>query len=207
MTDKDEGTLAVTLLRSVRCITGDYTTEATMAQEWVTTEGVCLGEYNYHLALYPYEGDHETAMVAAHAQQFMGMPYTAVQCVDRNKFVGGRPFVQGPGMPDLFYRPLERAEIVLPLDFKLFRVTEESIPGAMILSACKGAEAEDGSHILRLYNSTSTPVDFKLTFGRRVCSVEEVNLAEEPIGTRKAVRGTVSYRAKPKQIITLRVVF
>jgi len=207
MTDKDEGTLAMTLLRSVRCITGDYATEATMAQEWVTTEGVCLGEYNYHLALYPYEGDHEAALVAAYAQQFMGMPYTAVQCVDRNKFIGGRPFVQGPGMPDLFYRPLERAEIVLPLDFELFRVTEESIPSAMTLSACKGAEAQDGSHILRLYNSTAKPVDFKLAFGRRVRSVEQVNLAEEPINALKSVRSTVSCSAQPKEIITLRVVF
>jgi alpha-mannosidase len=207
MTGKDEGTLALTLLRSVRCITGDYATEDTMAQEWVTNEGVCLGEYNYHMAIYPYEGNYESAMVAARAQQFMGMPHTAVQCVDRNKFIGGRPFVQGPGMPDLFYRPLERAEIVLPLDFKLFRLTEESVPGAMILAACKGAEAQDGSHIIRLYNSTSKTVDFKLAFGRAVRLVQEVNLAEEPVAALKSTRGTVALTAAPKQILTLRVVF
>jgi alpha-mannosidase len=178
-----------------------------MEQEWVTPEGVCLGEQNYHLALYPYAGNHETASVAAYAQQFMGMPYTAVQGVDRNKFIGGRPFVQGPGMPDLFYRPLEYAEVVLPREFKLFRMTDETVKNAMILSACKGAEARDGSHIIRLYNSTSEKVDFKLSFGRRVRSIEEVNLAEKPVATLTAPRGTVALTAAPKQIITLRVVF
>jgi alpha-mannosidase len=77
----------------------------------------------------------------------------------------------------------------------------------MILSACKGAEARDGSHIIRLYNSTSKPIDFKLNFGRAVQSVEEVNLAEKTVGTLSARRGIVALHAAPKQIITLRVVF
>jgi alpha-mannosidase len=77
----------------------------------------------------------------------------------------------------------------------------------MILSACKGAEARDGSHIIRLYNSTSQTVDFKLVFGRRVKAVEEVNLAEKPVAACKAIRGAVNLTAAPKQIITLRVVF
>jgi len=208
MTDKNEGTLAITLLRSVGRITGaSVEGESTMEQEWVTPEGVCRGEQNYHLAIYPYAGDHETASVAARAQQFMSMPYTAVQGVDRNKFIGGRPFVQGPGMPDIFYRPLEKADVVLPLDFKLFRVADETVKDAMILSACKGAEARDGSHIIRLYNSTSGAIDFKLIFGRAVKSVEEVNLAEQPIAALKANRGTVALTAAPKQIMTLRVIF
>ena len=207
MTDENDGTLAITLLRSVRRITGGFEGETTMSQEWVTPEGVSLGENSYHLALYPYAGDHEAASVAAYAQQFMGMPYTAVQCVDRNKYIGGRPFVQGPGMPDLFYRPLEQADVVLPRDFKLFRITDETVKNAMILSACKGAEARDGSHIIRLYNSTSKPIDFKLSFGRAVKSVEEVDLAEKTVGALSARRGIVALHAAPKQIITLRVVF
>ena len=77
----------------------------------------------------------------------------------------------------------------------------------MILSACKGAEARDGSHVIRLYNSTSEKVDFKLIFGRAVQSVEEINLAEQPVAAIKAPRGTVALTAAPKQIITLRVIF
>lgn len=208
MTDNNEGTLALTLLRSVRRITGaSVEGEDTMEQEWVTPEGVCLGEQNYHLALYPYAGDHETAAVAAHAQQFMGMPYTAVQGVDRNKFIGGRPFVQGPGMPDLFYRPLEYADVVLPRDFTLFRITDETVKNAMILSACKGAEAMDGSYIIRLYNSTSKPVDFKLRFGRKVTSLREVDLAERTMKELSAPRKTAELSVAPKQILTLRVEF
>jgi alpha-mannosidase len=130
-----------------------------------------------------------------------------VQGVDRNKFIGGRPFVQGPGMPDLFYRPLEYSEVVLPRDFTLFHITDETVKNAMILSACKGAEARDGSHIIRLYNSTSKPVDFKLRFGRKVTSLEEVNLAEQKVADLSAPRKTVELSVAPKQILTLRVRF
>ena len=77
----------------------------------------------------------------------------------------------------------------------------------MILSACKGAEARDGSHIIRLYNSTSQKIDFNLVFGKRVKEIEEVDLAEKPVAKLKATRGTVALAAAPKQIITLRVVF
>ncbi len=208
MTDENDGTLALTLLRSVGRWSGGWTESmADMEAEVVTPEGLCRGEQTYHLAIYSYAGDHVKASVAALSQQFMGMPYTAVQGADRNKFIGGRPFVQAPGMPDLFYRPLERAEIVLPQEYRLFRIADESVPHAMILSACKGAEAMDGSYILRLYNSTSSTVDFKLRFASPVKSVERVLLTETPIETLAAPRGTVSLNAAAKEIVTLRVVF
>ncbi len=206
MTDENDGTLAMTLLRSVLRWSGGWDEEK-ISEELYTPDGACRGELNYHLAIYPYAGDHVVAQVASHAQQFMSMPYTAVQCVDSNKFIGGRPFVQGPGMPDLFYRPLERAEIVLPHEHTLFRIADESVKGAMILSACKGADNMDGSSILRLYNSTSKTVDFKLRFAGKVTSVESVTLAEKPIDTLNAPRGVVTLCAAPKEIITLRVRF
>ncbi len=207
MTDANEGTLALTLLRSVRRITGSFEEEMTMVQDWITPEGVCRGEQSYRLALCPYAGDHVHAGIAARAVQFMSLPYTAVQSVDRNKFIGGRPFVQGPGMPDLFYRPLARAEIVLPHTYQLFRITDETVKNAMILSACKGAESMDGTYMIRLYNSTSENIDFKLRFPAPIKKAQEATLAEAPIRELSAPRGVISLSALPKQILTLKISF
>ncbi len=206
MDGKDDGTLAITLLRAVHRITGGFEGEQTMAQEWVTPGGECLGEQSYRLALYPYAGNHEDAAVALAAQQFMMPPYTAVQGIDRNKFIGGRPFVQGPGMPDIFYRPMPREEIVIRREESLLTVTDETVKGAMILAATKGAENMDGTLIVRLYNSTSKEIDFKVKFGHKVEWVKTTTLAEQDIAPLKVVGGNaVSYTAKPKEIVTLRV--
>ena len=206
MDGKDDGTLAITLLRAVHRITGGFEGEQTMAQEWVTPGGECLGELNYRLALYPYAGNHEDAAVALAAQQFMALPYTAVQGIDRNKFIGGRPFVQGPGMPDIFYRPMPREELVIRREEQLLSVIDETVKGAMIVAATKGAENMDGTLIVRLYNSTSKEIDFKAKFGHKLAWVKTTSLAEEDIAP-VAVKGgnTISYTAKPKEIVTFRV--
>ena len=206
MTGENDGTLAITLLRAIHRITGSFEGEATMEQGWVTPEGECLGEQRYRLAIYPYAGDHINARVAEYAQQFMCMPYTAVQCVDYHRFIGGRPFVQGPGMPDLFYRPLKNADVTVPNELTLFRILNEEIPGAMIVSAIKGAEAMDGTQIIRLYNSTSKPVSFALKFFAPLSFAEEVTLREEKIArVANSGRGMVHLHAAPKQIVTVRV--
>ncbi|MBQ7336991.1 MAG: hypothetical protein IJW40_00900 [Clostridia bacterium] len=206
MDGENDGTLAITLLRAVHRITGGFESENTMAQCWITPEGECFGEQNYRLALYPYAGNHEDAAVALTAQQFMALPYTAVQCVDRNKFIGGRPFVQGPGMPDIFYRPMPRADIVVRREEKLLSVTDETIPGAMVVAATKGAENMDSTLIVRLYNSTSKEIDFKVKFGHKLAWVKTTSLAEEDIAPLALSGGnTISYKALPKEIVTLRV--
>lgn len=204
LTDERD-TLALTLLRANEIISGEYETLTTMNQDWTAPENQCLGEQTYHLALYPYTGSHTEAQVAARAQQFIAPPYTAVQPVDRNKFIGGRPFVQGPGMPDIFTRPLPHAEIKVPHDMTALKI-ESSIPEAMILSAFKGAEERDGSYIVRLYNTTSEEVDCTLTFAAKLSSAALALLNEtetEALPIRRA--HTVSIHALPKQIVTLRI--
>ena len=202
-----EGTLAVTLLRCFERITGDYAHENDMAEAWKAREGQVQGLHRFRLAVCPYAGDHESAAVARLSQQFMAEPTTAVRPVDYDRFFGGRPFVQGPGLPDLFFRPLERADKVVPLEDSLFRLVHESVPGAMVLSACKGAQARDGSLILRFYNSTSRPVRFDLAFTARLASVQKTDLRERDVQTIPINRGrSVSLTASPKEIVTLRIV-
>ena len=202
-----EGTLAVTLLRCFERITGDYAHENDMAEAWKAREGQVQGLHRFRLAVCPYSGNHETAGIARLSQQFMAEPAAAVRPVDYDRFYGGRPFVQGPGLPNLFFRPLENADKVVPLEDTLLRLTHESTPGAMVLSACKGAEARDGSLILRLFNSTSARVDFDLTFTARVASVQKTDLRETVLEDLTVTRGHgVHLSAAPKEIVTLRIV-
>ena len=206
MTD-EQGSIALTLLRATGRITGGFEEEKTMDQGWVTPGGHCLGTQRYHLAIYPYRGDHVSASVAAYAQQFMARPYACTQSVDPNKFVGGRPFVQGPGMPDIFYRPIPNARITLPHEMQYVRLTQ-SVPNAMILSACKGSEA-GGSYIYRFYNSTSENVDFGVSFPYPLSAASRVTLGEKFIESLPVESGgnKLSLTAKPKEIVTFEVRF
>lgn len=200
----EPGTLAMTLLRAVDRFTGGGAVGG-MGEFNFTPEGECPGEQKYRLALYPYEGDHVKATVAAKAAQFMCLPYATVQCVDRHKFLGGRPFVQAPGMTDFFYRPLENADVVLPHEHKLFALEDAS--AAMVLTACKATHNRDGGLILRLYNTTSESVDFAIKLFRAPRSVCEVDLAENVTADLAATRGRVELHAAPKQIVTIKVSF
>lgn len=201
----EPGTLALTLLRAVYCFTSGTDSVGGSGTYNLTPEGQCLGEQTCSLSLYPYAGDHVTAEVAARAAQFTCKPYAAVQGVDCNKLIGGRPFVQAPGMTDLFYRPIKNADVVLPHDHKLFTLEDEN--KAMVLTACKAAFNRDGSFIIRLYNTTSEQVNFALKLFRAPKSVCEVDLGENTVADLRAVRGKVELSAAPKQIVTIKVNF
>ncbi len=201
MTGEEDGTLALTLLRSVCRITGDFAHEKTMAEGW-KTDATCLGTNIFRMALYPYSGDRETAAVAAHAQQFMAMPTAFCRSVDPDKFTGGRPFVQGTKLSAIFRRPLPHADRVIPRDARLFSWDTDS----MILSAVKGAEAADGSIIVRLYNSTSGPLDFAFTSRKRLCRASETDLCEQEKRAVPVLSGhRLELHAAPKEILTLRL--
>ena len=197
MTD-ERGTVALTLLRCTDRI-------ATYMAGAGTPEGQCIGKYTLKLAVYPYSGDHVSAGVMQEADRLINPPYTAVQHKDQNKFIGGRPFVQSAAVPFNFHRPMEKPEIVLPLEARAFELTQD-LPNAMILSAYKGSEDGEGQ-IIRLYNSTSETVDFKIKTGYKISyayltSLNEQILSELPVTGGKRI----SLTAKPKQIITLKVV-
>lgn len=197
MTDEN-GTLALTLLRCTGLI-GTYMADG------VTPEGQCIGKYTLHLAVYPYEGDRVSAGVAIAADRFINPPYVSVQHNDYNKFVGGRPFVQASGVSDIYYRPLERSEIVLPLEKTAFKLTRNG-KNAMMLSAFKASEDGKGQ-IIRLYNTTSESVDFELKLEYKIGKAWLCDLGEEELEPLKITRGgRISLTARPKQIITVKVV-
>lgn len=171
----------------------------------MTPNNEMLRTVNYRLAVYPYAGGRVEAGVALYAAQLLQPTYATVQSVDPNKFVGGRPFVQGAGMPDLFYREMLHPEIVIPLESNWVKLKSD-VPGAMVISAWKGAECGEGKQIFRLFNTTSQNVSFPLTFTAKLKAAHIARLDETALGE-SVLKGThtVVLSAKPKEIITLKL--
>lgn len=204
MTD-ELNTLALTILRSIGRITDDWVNRDALAKEWKVPEGQMKGEHVCRLAVYPYIDDHIKANVVNEAAVFMTKPYTHTQHVNYNKFIGGRPFVQSTDIPLLFYRELENADKIIPLE-KTFVSLEQTVENAMMLSAFKGAEKANGI-VLRLYNTTDSSVDFSLKFGFTLKKAFLTNMNEDEKCGLDIIRGrTISLSAKPKEIITVKVV-
>lgn len=202
MTDEND-TLALTVLRSVGRITGEWEERNTMTQLWVTPGGQCIGKNTAHFAVMPYAGDHVKAELAAKAMQFLAPVYSASRSRDPNKFIGGRPFVQGPGMPDLFYRPVKNASKKLPQSASIIKL--ESAENAVVVTAVK--ESVSGGIVVRAYNSTSGERKFSIEcplFG--IKKAQSVSLLENEVYEELTVdSGRVEYIAKPKEIVTVHI--
>jgi len=197
MTDADS-TLALTLLRATGTI-GTY-----LGEEAMTPEGQCMGKHTLRLAVYPYGGDHVSANVANRAAAWIAPVYAVCQPYDRNTFVGGRPFVQASDIPMSFFRPLEAAEVVVPLEQSIFKMTE-SVTGAAVLSAFKAAEDGDG-YVIRFYNCSEREDEITLSFCVSVTGASLVDLAEKNIKRLDVLRGRkVTFKALPKRIVTLKI--
>ncbi|MBQ8533617.1 MAG: hypothetical protein IJ462_02165 [Clostridia bacterium] len=204
MTD-NRNTLALTILRSIGRITDSWENRNSLAKVWQVPDGQMKGEHICRLSVYPYKGDHTAANVVNEAASFLTAPYTFTQHINYNKFIGGRPFVQSTDIPLLFYRDLENADIIVPLE-KTFVTMEQNVENAMMLSAFKGAENSDGV-ILRLYNTTEKEVDFTLKFGFTIKKAFITNMNEDEKYGLGISRGrNISLTAKPKEIVTLKVI-
>ncbi len=206
MAGENDGTLALTLLRAAGRVTGGFgeTDEKNVTEGWEAPECQCIGDYTLRFAVYPYTGDHISAGTAVMAGQFLSPVYAVARYCDNNKMTGGRPFVQAAGVPELYYRPLENADIVVPRRYSIFSI-EQSMPNAMMLSAIKGAE-DGAGQIIRLYNTTSESVGFSLKFTAKIKKASRATLGEEFISDIKVERGhRLVLSAKPKEIVTLRV--
>ena len=87
----------------------------------------------------------------------------------------------------------------------MLEITQDT-ENAMMLSAYKGAEDGKGQ-IIRLYNTTGKSVDFSLKLGYEaeevfLCDLNEMNPRALPMKQ----KSTVTLKASPKQIVTLKVI-
>ncbi len=199
-------TLALTVLRSVGMITGLWDAEGAAAEAWRAEGCQCIGQNTAHFSIYPYAGDHITAKVAAKAKLFCAPLQTAFRADNPNKFIGGRPFVQGAGMPDIFYRPIKNTDQKLPIAGTMLQV--DAVHSCILPSAFKKAEDQNG-YIVRLYNTTDQNQSFTLRSPLfKIQAAEIVMPTEEAMITPATVNdGTLYAIAKPKEIITFRLQF
>lgn len=203
LTDKNN-TIAFTLLRCTGRISGPPESEQDMDEKWLTPGNQCTGEHTFELAVCPFAGELTGAGIPALSQQHLTPPCTYTQPCDRKKFVGGRPFVQGTGLPGLYYRGLARPEITVPRDMRYVTLSE-SVKGAMVLSAFKGSEA-GGSLILRLYNTTDKEVRYSLGFAKPIAEAYFTMLGEDRIAPVKTDGCSLhGLTARPKEIVTIEI--
>ena len=203
--EDERNTLAITLIRSTGIISGGIDNEKLTPKVWLNPEGFIIGKTTGRFAVVPYTGDHTGAKIAQRAQRYLSPAKAVCRAVDSNKFIGGRPFVQGPGMPDLFYRPIPNADKVMPEALDFVKITE-AVPGSIVLSAIK--KAEDGSGlIVRVYNSTSDAVNFSLDFGADISGAQSVMLNESAECALEISKNSIALSAKPKEIISVKVTF
>lgn len=195
-------TLALTVLRA----TGNfawYKDKSTIAKDWICPEAQCLHENSVHFALYPFEGDVDSARVSAHAELFLTPPLSHAAPVDMRKLLCGRPFVQATDIGGcIFFREPKKANVHLPHTASFFKI--EGDGGRAVVSACKKAEGSTGT-VLRLYNPTEEPLALTITLSRAPRSVKQLSIDERSTLPMTPARdgNTLSPVLKPKEIVTL----
>lgn len=197
-----ERTLALTLFRGNGFISNDQSA-LPVEETWLVPENQCLGEATFRLALYPFQGSVREANIAHRAQEFLNPLFCSTQPVDVKLFSGGRPFVQDSDIATIFFRSKRYPALDIPLRGQFITLRSDDL----LLSCLKLGERRDYV-ILRIWNTSEEIGTGRLTTHRRVKKAYRLNLKEQrdkalPI----AKNNSIEIHAKPKEIVTLELVF
>lgn len=175
-----EGAVVLTLLRSVGWLarydlltrTGD------VGPHIFTPEAQCLGEHEFHYALYPHRGDWSEDK-------------THVQAMSHNL----RPRVVATS----------RQAGKLPRELAFVSLDSREPRGALRITAVKRSEAGDGV-VVRFFNTLDVPVEGELSTGwPDVQGVFRTNLNEEELEKLPIEGGVVRLAVKAKEIVTVKL--
>ncbi|WP_105615479.1 alpha-mannosidase [Vallitalea okinawensis] len=194
-----EGSIALTLLRSVGYIARWYDRLEEISPKMITPGGNVLRKINIGMAIYPYGEDSSGELLkCTKAYQCPVLPY--VQSADLTKYVGGRPAVQGTWVSEIFYREDKYKYVDYKLEKGFIKVENDNV----VISAFK--KAEDGSGIiLRVLNGEDKPNTFSFTYCNEISSLEQVNLNEEKIKELSYTNGKMDpIVLKSKEILTVK---
>jgi alpha-mannosidase len=202
----EENTVALTLIRSNDYILRPKTSPDTQSipnKVGLIPENQCQGIHTFRMSLYPHAGELYQSRTIERAQSFLNPLFTHYQPVDTRKFSGGRPFVQGTEVAEIFYRGKKYPGVSLPLEKQMLRIEGEDI----ILSCIKKKEKGD-SLIVRVYNASSEPRTCSFHFFKRPGEAYLANLLEERTGDIKITDTAIqNILIKPKEIITVEIAF
>lgn len=196
----EDGTIALTLLRSVGWISrDDLWVRRIAAGPLVPTPGAqCIGPQRYEYAILPHAGDWQNVYPAAvnynaalhvrRADTHPGLVLREMNITrDDPALVKAVPWPRGGHLPDTF---------------SLLRIESP----ALVLSAARRSERD--TLIVRCYNITRGPVESAITCGLPLAEAYRTNLAEErgdALPVREGRR--VDVAAGPGQAITVELVF
>jgi len=197
-----DSTIALTLLRGNGFISRD-SSDLPVEERWLVPENQCLGRHSFRLAVYPFSGTVYEAGVPQRANNFNNPMFSFYQPVDKRKFSGGRPFVQGSGTSGLFYRENRYPGVSLPEEQQLLKVD-----GRDMVYSCLKAKEKGNSIILRVYNSSGEVSSFTIGSEHSILEVYLVNLREDRLSPLAVNNNSVNdIPVKPKEIVTIEIIF
>lgn len=166
-------TVALTLLR---CFT--HKTRSTQADDPEQVGTQCLGDHEFHYAIYPHAGDTLAGEVLTEAARH-NHPLRAVQSWSRGETPGS----------DRGW-PLEMSGLALS-------------PRELIVTGIK--QSEDGRClVVRFFNPAQDPLDGRLRLHADIAQAVRLDLQENVVGACQVEnRRAVAVRVEPKQIVTL----
>lgn len=192
----EDGTIALTLLRSVGWLSrDDLWVRRIAAGPLVPTPGAqCIGDYVYDYAILPHEGDwqqvyqtaynYNTPLLGVRADTHPGLVLREMNITrDDPSLVTPIPYPRGGSLPASH-------------SF----VTVE--PSTLALSAIYRSGAD---LIVRVYNLTREPVNGTIMFGFPISSAERVSMAEEAQETLSLSDNGIVLTVKGAEVVTIRV--
>lgn len=192
----EDGTIALTLLRSVGWLSrDDLWVRRIAAGPLVPTPGAqCLGDYEYEYAILPHAGSWEAVyqpaynyvapLLARRADTHAGLVLREMNITrDDPARVTQREWPRGGSMPDAHsFITVDAPELILSAVYR-----------------------SGDSLIVRVYNVTRQPVSSALRFGFPVRQVFRVNMAEEYQATLPVSANSVTIEAGGGEVYTLKV--
>ncbi|NUM48049.1 MAG: hypothetical protein HUU38_25365 [Anaerolineales bacterium] len=174
-----EHTIALTLLRSVGWLArNDLATRiGDVGPHIFTPEAQCLGTHTFDYAIFPHGPDVQKANPAYQADRHT-LKFRAVQTNHH------------PGR--------------LPDEYSFLSWVAEKPKGAFKLNALKKSEDGEGL-IVRLFNKLEVPATGHVKIGGQISKAWRTNLNEELADELSVEDGTVRFRAKGKEIVTIKV--
>lgn len=190
------GHLAFTTLRATGVINRNpKTLQPASGRQWDAPGNQCLRTIEGRFGLRSYQGGYIAAGVLEWARQFRVGLLQYVTSNDVKKFSGGRTAVQDTALEEFFYLPDPYPRMSITENRPFIQVQGEGL----IVTATKIAE-ESKDLIIRILNiSTSVSEGIISAKGK----LYKTNMAER--GSILLGSDAITYRFKPKEILTLRL--
>ena len=199
--DRNNGIIAFPLVRGNRYIFRDFDGKNIPNKLWEAEENQCLRVIELEMGLCFFNSGCEEELFL-HLACFQQKMLNYFQPVEINKFKGGRPAVQDPGIMEIQYEKDSFPGVKLgkahsPISFQ---------GAGLFISALKRSE-DDTMYVVRLYSPSNRPGRGSLIIGKRIRKLFILNLLEE---IQKEVQDVEEYLQKldvpAKKILTLGII-